>query len=104
MIDKLQKLMAMTTSDNDGEALNAIRRANDLLAKNGKSWSDFIVERPKKKKTFYDLTTDEFMKFLAKKSKSSNLKESTYAMMIMKMATVSPDRARTTAAQFWELK
>lgn len=34
----LKKLMAMTTSDVDAEALMAIRRANDILKRNATDW------------------------------------------------------------------
>lgn len=36
--NQLRKLMAMTASENDGEALGAIRAANRLLARNGLIW------------------------------------------------------------------
>lgn len=36
--NKLQKLMAMTASDNDGEALNALRAANAILKKYDITW------------------------------------------------------------------
>lgn len=39
----LLKLMRMTTSDNDGEALVAIRKANAMLAAEKKDWEDLIV-------------------------------------------------------------
>lgn len=39
---RLIKLMNMTTSSNDGEALAAIRKANALLKVNGMNWSEFI--------------------------------------------------------------
>ncbi len=40
--DRLAKLLSMTSSDHDAEALAAIRKANDLLRLNGKSWSDVL--------------------------------------------------------------
>lgn len=44
MIDrpKLIKLMMMTQSSNDGEALTALRKANALLAADNVNWSEFI--------------------------------------------------------------
>lgn len=36
---QLEKLMLMTTSDNDHEALSALRMANALLKKHGYTWS-----------------------------------------------------------------
>jgi hypothetical protein len=48
MIDRerLIKLMMMTTSSNDGEALAAVRKANSLLAANQSNWHDFIKAVP----------------------------------------------------------
>jgi hypothetical protein len=40
--DRLAKLLSMTSSDQDGEALTAIRKANELLRLNNKSWSDVL--------------------------------------------------------------
>jgi len=44
-ITKLIKLMNLTTSTFDGEALNAIRKANLLLAESNISWIEFIKEK-----------------------------------------------------------
>jgi len=44
-ITKLIKLMNLTTSTFDGEALNAIRKANLLLAESNISWAEFIKEK-----------------------------------------------------------
>lgn len=38
----LVKLMMMTTSPNDGEALTAIRKANALLASANVNWAEFL--------------------------------------------------------------
>ncbi len=40
--DRLAKLLSMTSSDHDGEALAAIRKANQLLRANGTTWSDVL--------------------------------------------------------------
>lgn len=40
--ERLTKLLMMTTSDNDGEALAAMRKANSLLAKANMNWENFI--------------------------------------------------------------
>lgn len=40
----LKKVLAMTTSENDGEALTAIRKANAILKKGNLSWAD-VLER-----------------------------------------------------------
>lgn len=39
---RLTKLLAMTTSDNDGEALNAMRMANALIKAADKTWADVL--------------------------------------------------------------
>lgn len=45
-LDKLIKLMMMTTSSNDHEALVALRKANAMLAENNQNWEEF--ERARK--------------------------------------------------------
>lgn len=44
MIDRqrLIKLMMMTTSTNDAEALTALRKANSMLKEDGKDWSSLL--------------------------------------------------------------
>lgn len=44
-LSKLEKLLNLTQSDNDHEALSAIRRANELLKAAKRSWWD--VMRPR---------------------------------------------------------
>jgi len=41
-LTQLRKLMGMTGSDADGEALNALRMANRLLKKSDLTWSDVL--------------------------------------------------------------
>jgi hypothetical protein len=41
--NKLAKLMRMTESSHDGEALNALRLANAMLKADGKNWSDILA-------------------------------------------------------------
>lgn len=41
-ISKITKLLMLTTSDNDSEALVAIRSANGILNRAKTTWSDFI--------------------------------------------------------------
>lgn len=41
-IDKLKKLLALTASDNDNEALAAIRHANRILKETPKTWPELI--------------------------------------------------------------
>lgn len=57
---KLIKLMMMTTSPNDGEALTAIRKANALLAEANVNWEEFInaVETNKQSKPSSNRSSD----------------------------------------------
>jgi hypothetical protein len=41
-IGRLSRLLAMTTSSHDGEALNAIRMANALLKRQGMTWGEVL--------------------------------------------------------------
>ena len=41
--DRLAKVMAMTTSNHDAEALAAVRRANGILAKHQLRWPDVLA-------------------------------------------------------------
>ena len=41
--DKLIKLLNLTTSKNDGEALSATRKANAFLKDNGINWEEFVL-------------------------------------------------------------
>src|SRR5215472_3418180 len=46
--DRLLNLLARTTSEHDGEALAAARKANQLLARHGLTWVDVIsAARPR---------------------------------------------------------
>lgn len=40
--ERLIKLLMMTTSDNDGEALNAMRMANKMVKSSGLGWEDLL--------------------------------------------------------------
>lgn len=42
--ERLVKLLNLTTSENDGEALNAIRAANNLIRKNGLRWDVLLLQ------------------------------------------------------------
>lgn len=44
-LDKLKKLLMMTTSDNDHEALQAMRGANKVLASENLTWEQFCKGR-----------------------------------------------------------
>jgi len=45
--EKFIKLMGLTTSSNEGEALNAIRKANFLLAEANLAWDEFLRGKAK---------------------------------------------------------
>ncbi len=42
-LETFTKLMMLTTSNNDAEALTAIRKANAMLASMNNNWQDFIA-------------------------------------------------------------
>lgn len=44
-VDRFTKLMMLTTSDSDGEAVNALRVANKMLRAGGLNWEAFIAGR-----------------------------------------------------------
>jgi len=44
-LEKLIKILNLTTSDSDGEALNAIRMANAILAKKDLTWEQVFRAR-----------------------------------------------------------
>ena len=44
---KLIKILSLTTSSNDGEALSAIRKANEFIVANKLSWDTIFIEPPK---------------------------------------------------------
>jgi hypothetical protein len=50
---KLIKILNLTSSDIDGECLNAIRMANKLLKANNLRWED-LISAPVQKKNFSD--------------------------------------------------
>lgn len=56
-IEQFTKLMMMTTSPNDNEALTAIRKANAMLAASNNNWQDFIKGKVKMVST-YETQTD----------------------------------------------
>lgn len=54
-LEKIVKLLNLTNSSNDNEALSAIRMVNNILAKENKSWKDIVkveVVPVKKKKSY----------------------------------------------------
>ena len=44
--ERLIRLLGMTESDQDAEALVAIRKSNEMLRAHGKSWSDVLGSAP----------------------------------------------------------
>ncbi len=44
--ERLAKLLSMTGSDHDAEALAAVRKANEFLRLHGKSWQDVLTPAP----------------------------------------------------------
>jgi hypothetical protein len=42
--ERLKAFMMMTTSSNDGEALNALRMANALIAKDNRNWQEVLEQ------------------------------------------------------------
>jgi hypothetical protein len=43
--ERLAKVLALTTSDNDAEALAAIRRANEIIKGENLGWLDVIAQQ-----------------------------------------------------------
>lgn len=46
-LDKLKKFMTLTLSENDPEALTAVRMANKLMAANRVTWEELITKQVK---------------------------------------------------------
>ena len=55
--ERLIRLLRMTESDRDAEALIAIRKTNEMLRANGASWSD-VIDRPASAETHQAHPTD----------------------------------------------
>ena len=49
---RLVKLMMLTTSDSDGEALSAIRKANEFLKTHKKNWAEVLDIKPSEIRSF----------------------------------------------------
>lgn len=52
-MDKIAKLLNLTKSDNDNEALAAIRMANKLLGEKGLGWENFLKPKAIKSTAVY---------------------------------------------------
>lgn len=92
MKNKVIKLLKMTTSSNDHEALNAIRMANLSLKKEGMHWDDFFFKASplsNAKETDYirkiNTLKRELDNSLSKKPSLSNTKETEYVKRINKL-------------------
>lgn len=48
--NKLIKFLNLSASQNDGEALASIRKANTFLLENKLNWDELIIENPQNKK------------------------------------------------------
>lgn len=44
--DRLVKILGLTTSSNDGEALSALRKANEIIKGENLTWSDVLAAAP----------------------------------------------------------
>lgn len=76
-IEKFKKLLALTTSDSDNEALNAVRQANRLLKENNLTWDElFSIQNLNLKQEFeklrveYILLAQRYNNLLAQRSVS----------------------------------
>jgi len=59
--EKLLKILKMTTSPNDNEALVAIRKVNEMLKSNNCEWDDIIRQIEK-----YDALVDKYNELVRK--------------------------------------
>lgn len=60
--ERLVKFLELTRSDSDGEALSAMRRANELLKKVNLTWTDLLhkdVRQPRQEKTYKYYTQEK---------------------------------------------
>lgn len=98
MLDKvkLSKLLAMTTSDTDPEALSAIRMANALLTREGVTWAEVLQDAPASlnivlQRTPYKDETDE--KWVA-----PHLKDAVIIDLMFRILYAQP---RSGSEDFW---
>lgn len=107
MKTKLIKFMMLTNSESEGEALNAIRMANKLLKKEGKTWEEVINSPTNKRKSFLDLTDSQIDRILIQKKNSGQIKEAMLATLFLKMKDRGnryPHRARAQMNDHWSVK
>ena len=62
-IEKIIKLLNLTQSPNDNEALSAIRRVNQMLKESNKGWTDLLLSGPVAHKP-PPVSTDGFAKMV----------------------------------------
>lgn len=72
--EKLRKLLALTTSDSENEALNAVRQANKLLKENNLTWDYFfsiqdlnLKQEVEKLRVEYTLLAQKYNNLLAQR-------------------------------------
>ena len=54
--EKLAKLLSLASSDNDAEALSAVRTATQIVKKAGRTWEDILRVKPSVKANLEDAT------------------------------------------------
>lgn len=110
MEERILKLLALTESDSDGEALNAIQMANKILRKANLSWREFFNAKDRKEGTdrtgpkegrSNSLTTSE-MESLRRclKLLLEEMDEDDYAFPFLKSVQSFARRNRATRKQY----
>lgn len=98
--EKLIKVLALTSSDVDGEALAAIRTANKILAAEGTTWGDLLKEPPR---TTINISTGRTPAAGTYKSDEDwvppHLKDQVIINMMFRAVYAQP---RGTADDFWK--
>lgn len=105
MKDKLIKFMMLTQSENDGEALNAMRMANKILKKENKTWVD-VLGKISTGKSFRTMSDAEIDHLLRSKQANGSLKEQMLANLFMQLKTngcYSVD-TREKLAEHWVIR
>lgn len=104
MKEKIIKLLKLSTSSNDNEALNAIRIANSLLKKEDMHWDEFFSKSPslsntKEREYIKKINTLEkkLENFLYKTMSLSNEKEREYVKRINRLKNELDECYRNSA-------
>ena len=66
--------MALTTSDNEHEALSAMKKANGMLRRVKRTWAEVLGSAPQRKKTL-SAAQDEFLEWLLRKAQQAQVSE-----------------------------